>query len=139
MFGTLARMLSQLLVAGCCLSLNVLVVSVAVLVRHLPGLLLFARKGLRWWLVISYRAYHALLSRLAGRARAWLQVDLLATLPRILVSTLLSLGWGVGLLALLGVPLRVWSIGPFALHGLLVGWLWDEVAEPGGIRLGERL
>jgi hypothetical protein len=129
----------QLLVVGCCLVVNVLMVGLALGMRYLPELLSFTRRTLRWWLVISFRFYRFLLTGLTRLSGPWLPVNWLATAPRMAASAILSLSFGLGLLTLAGLRVSVWLVLLFVTHGLLVGGLWDELTEPGGIRLGERV
>ncbi len=139
MLAFFSRLFGQFALAGCCLSLNMLLVSFAILIRRLPALLDLARRALRGWLVLSYRLYSAVLSALAPLCWQLAGLNLVAWWPRTLLSLGVSLLSGVGLHLLLGLPPRLWTLIPFALHGLVVGALWDELTEPGGIRLGERL
>jgi hypothetical protein len=131
----ISRIFAQFAIVGCCMSLNVLLVSFATFIRNLPALADFLRRSLRWGLLLSYRVYNTILSTI----QRVIGINLLADLPRILMSLVISLLPGVGLHLLLGAELRICTLAPFALHGLLVGYLWDELVEPGGIRLGERL
>jgi hypothetical protein len=135
----MAAFITQFLVGGCCLSVNLLMVGLTLGVRHLPGALGFARRALRWWLIISFRVYRFLLFQLTRVSQDWLPVNWLAPLPRMMASVTLSLLWGLSLLALTGLRVSVWFVLLFVTHGLLVGGLWDELVEPGGIRLGERV
>ena len=135
----LVRTLSLALVASCCAALQMLLVSLALLLRRLPEVIALLQGSLRWILILSFRIYQAILSRLAPLSQRWLGVELLAPWPRTAASLILSLALAALLPLLLGWRLRLWMGLLPGLHGLLVGGLWDELAEPGGIRLGERL
>lgn len=121
------------------MSLNLLLTSLMVLIRHLPALADYLRRALRWGLVMSYRIYSNVLNHMAIVLQPIVGIDLLSSLPRTLFALAVSTLAGIGLHHMLGLALHLGTLLPFALHGLLVGWLWDELLEPGGIRLGERL
>ncbi len=135
MLGLLSRLLGQMAFTGCCLAANMLVVSLALLARQTPAALGHLRRALRGGLLLSFRLYAALLRWLG----ALLGTNLSVGWPRLAACLVLSSLPGA-LLIIFGVlPLSLLVLAPFILHGLVVGWLWDELAEPGGLRLGERL
>jgi len=138
-FDLLGRLFNQLLIAGCCLSLILVLVSLAGLIRLLPALLPFARLGLRVFLVLSYRAYALILSRLAPDAKRGLGIDILSGFPRVVATGLLSLVVGLVFLALTRSPVTIWNAGLFLLHGLVVGWVWNGIEEPDDLLLGVKL
>lgn len=133
-------MLRVLALGFCCMSANVLLMSLGVFIRRIPETMAFIQRLSRWGLLVSYRAYRTFINWVAPILHRWTGVDLRSSeLPRMGVTTILSVGLGLGLLALVGLPVSVASAILFGLHGLLVGGLWDELEEPGGIRLGERI
>jgi len=134
-----ASILSQMWVSFCCVSANMLVVSLAVFIRNVPAIGNGLRRSLRGLLVLSYRAYHALFSRLAPVVSRLAGVDLLHGFPRLAAAMIVSQLAGHGVLLLLGFSPSLAGAIVFGLHGLAVGALWDRVVEPGGVRLGERL
>lgn len=135
----LAGLLNQFVTFSCCMSLNLLITSLAVLIRQSPAILDQVRRSLRFLFILSYRIYAAVLSRLAPLIYRLTHINLLTRWPRLLASLSLSLLLGTGFYLLLGLAIGLGSIGLCAVHGLLVGGLWDELTEPGSIRLGERL
>ena len=102
---------------------------------HIAGV----RQGLRGWLILSFRLYQALLTRLAPGCRGRFGIDILTGAARVAASVMLSMAQGFVLLLLLHQPLTVWTGGWPVLHGLVVGFLWDEIGDPGGFRLGETI
>ena len=123
--------------AGICLaSLSLLFFSIAALLRLLPQFMHVVRLGLRGFLILSFRFYHLLLTRMAPAIQQRLNVNILAGHSRVLASLLLSLTLGGLFLYLADLPVTGWSAGLFLLHGLSVGLAWDEIAKSGGLQLG---
>jgi hypothetical protein len=88
-------------------------------------------------LIVSYRFYHRILTTLAP-AITRTGVDVLAGNWRVAATTCLSLVIGV-LVSLLALPLLPVVLVLAAIHGLVVGLVWDEIEQPGGLQLGTRL
>jgi len=106
-----------------------------VVLRWLPFILkaiwYLAQLGLR----LSFVAYQFLLTRVQSLV-ARLGVDLLINPWRTGICVLLSVSIGMLVLMLAG-----WSITPpalvaIAMHGLVVGYIWDQLGPPTGLGLG---
>jgi hypothetical protein len=134
--GWLTRLFFPALLAVCFGVPFVLLLSVAAVLRLLPPLLAAARQASRWLLILSFRFYFLILSALSGPCRRYLRVNPLVGLARLCATVLLSLAIGTSGLWLADLPVTVWTIGALGVHGLLVGLIWDEALEPGGLRLG---
>ena len=139
MFDLLGRLFNQLLIAGCCLSLVLVLVSLAGVLRLVPALLPFVRLCLRAFLVLSYRAYALILRRLAPNITRWLGVDVLTPVPRLVATLLLSLGFGLAFFTLTQAPVTIWNTGLLVFHGLAVGWIWDGIEGSDDLLLGVKI
>lgn len=136
MLGIVPRLFGNLIVTTCFLSLTFFFLSLAISIRLLPKLLPFLRTLLRWFLILSYRFYILILTRLAPILHSYLDIDLLNGMPRVAATLLLSLALGLLLHLLTDLPVSGWIIALLAIHGLVVGLAWDELENPEGFRLG---
>ena len=126
--------------AGTCLaSLSLAFLSIAALLRLLPRFLNLIRLGLRGLLILSFRFYHLLLTRMAPIIQQRLNIDILAGHLRVIASLLLSLILGLLFLLLTNLSVTGWGIWLSLLHGLAVGLAWDEIEKPGGLQLGVKI
>jgi len=127
------------LVGTCLVSSSLVLLSIAALLRLLPQFLNLIRLLLRGLLILSFRFYHLLLTRLAPVIEERLNITILTGHLRLIASLLLSLILGLLLLLLIGSPVTGWSVGLSLLHGLAVGLAWDEIEKPGGLQLGVKI
>jgi len=136
MINLLMQLSNQILVGACCLSIIATFLSLAALLRLLPALFAVIRLALREILILSFRLYSLVLTRLAPFIQQRIGIDVLTGIPRIAATLVLSLVLGLLLLALTRIHITGWSVGLSILHGLAVGLVWNEIEEPGGLRLG---
>src|SRR5688572_6678241 len=104
------------LVGACIFGLVQFFLSLAALFRLLPLLLRAFRLGLRALLILSFRLYYLILGRLAPMVGRQLGIDILAGIPRVVASVLLSLLFGCLLLLVVGATVTGWGIGLLFLH-----------------------
>ena len=105
------------------------------IVRWLPALLGVARYLVQLGLRLSFVVYQALLSRLSF-VTTTVGVDLLTNPWRTGACIALSVAFGVMLLLLAGSEVSLPALGGLAAHGLLVGFIWDQLGPPNGLGLG---
>jgi len=127
------------LVGTCLASMSLVFLSIAALLRLLPQFLKLIRLGLRGFLILSFRFYHLLLTRIAPVIQQCLNINVLTVHLRVVASLLLSLILGLVFLFLTSLPVTGWSVGLSVLHGLSVGLAWDEIEKPGGLQLGVKI
>ncbi len=128
-----------LIIGVCAFSVLQFVVGVAALFRFLPALLSLARYLTRLLFVCSFRLYRQILKWVAPLLRRQFNIDVLDGWARLAATVLLSLVFVLGALLLLQISVSVWSIVPTALHGLIVGLLWDDLVQPGELQMGIKL
>lgn len=136
MLDLLGHLFNQMLLAACCLSLVLVFLSIAGLLRLLPALMPYFRLLLRVFLILSVRLYRVILTNVAPVVAGYLNVDVLSLYPRIIASALLSLVFGLVLIALTQAPVTIWNAGVFILHGVVVGFVWDGFQDPDDLLLG---
>ncbi len=136
---SLGGLLAQLMIATTVFASNMLLVSIAGLLRLLPTVVpVLARFG--WALVLlSCRLYYQVLIRVAPVVQERAGIDVLDGLWRLAVTVAMSIGIGLVLLFLAQWPVTVWTVLPFAIHGLFVDFIWDEIPEADGLEMGVRL
>lgn len=139
MTSLISRVAGYMMIGMCFFSLNVMFVSFTIMVRRSPNLVRALRRALGWALLVSYQFYRILLRFLAPSASRLLAVDVTNPFPRTSLCIVFTLVFGLVILTITGLSWRVGFLGVFVLHGLLVGVLWDELAQPGGVRLGEKI
>ena len=127
------------LVSVCLASMSLMLFSIAALLRLLPRLLNLIHRGLRGLLILSFRFYRLILSRIAPFVYQHLNGNLLAGPLRVVSCLVLSLVLGSLLFMLVSVRVTGLSLALFLFHGLAVGLAWDEIEEPGGLQLGVKL
>ena len=113
--------------------------SLAGSLRLLPKLLEFIFRVLRLFMVLSYRLYAFILERLAEPAYRLFEIDLYAIFARLMITLLFSTSIGLSIHLLTDLSWSIWIIAGFALHGTLVGLIWDRFTDPGGLILGVNL
>ena len=136
MLGILSRLLGSLFVGTCIFSVMLFFFSLALTLRLLPRLLSFLRSMLRWFLILSYRFYNIILTRLSIFLQTRFNIFVFSGISRVIATFLLSELFGLSIFALLNKPLTGWIIAILAIHGLIVGLIWDGILDPGGFRLG---
>jgi hypothetical protein len=127
------------LVSTCFVSLGLVFLSIVTFLRLLPQLLYWIRVGLRGFLILSFRFYHLLFTRMAPTIQQRLDINILIGHWRVVASLLLSLILGLLFLFLIGWSVTRWRVVLALLHGLSVGLAWDEIEKPGGLQLGVKI
>ena len=123
----------------CLVSINLLFVMLAMLFGRLPAIIDFLRRLLRWILLVSFRLYYALLSRLQPTLENSFGLNLSSGAPRIIACSLLSLAILTFFLAITSLSFSVWGLAVAVLHGIVVGIVWEDALEIGSLHLGSRL
>jgi len=133
------RILEQILTGMCFFGLNMLLLGLMAGFRNLPAILQAVGRAVRWISLQFYRAYRVVLNGFSPTFQHFLGVDILGQYPRVGACCLFSLTlylitalvfqWQVSLL---------WLALTFA-HGVYIGLTWDQLEQPSGLRLGERL
>ena len=136
MIAILSRLIGNLLVGTCFLSNILFFLSLAATLRLLPKLLGFLFRVLRWFMILSYRFYAFILDRCAEPVYRLFEIDLHAGLVRSMITMLLSTSVGLSIHLLTDLPWSEWIIAVSALHGVLVGLIWEKFLDPGGLMLG---
>lgn len=136
---TLGGLLAQLIVTTTIFTMNMLLMSVAGLLRMLPTLLPWLGRVIWAGLILSCRLYSLLLAHLAPFIRQQTRINILDGLARFAATLSLSLLAGIAFLFLAQWPITLWTVVPIILHGLFVAFIWDEIPAEGGLRLGTRL
>ncbi len=133
------RLFSPWVLGTCLITVNLIFVLIAALVGWLPAIAGFLQRTFRGSLVLSYRLFKYLLSSADPFAEQYLGLRLSSGTPRILATVVLSLLFMGVILLLTPLDFSVWLLGFAVVHGLLVGFLWGDVLEPGSLHLGSRL
>ena len=108
---------------------------VVIVMRWLPTLTRVAIDALQMAVAVSCALYRSLFARLAPIFRA-VGIDLLRNPWRSLFAALLSLGIGAAICFVTEVGFT-WVIAIGAIvHGLIVGFVWDQLGTPTGLSLG---
>ena len=136
MFHILSRLLEQILVGGCMLSLNLLFAAVIAVFRISPFLFHSAGSIVRSFLVLSIRVYKLIVSSISSRTDHITRLNLLTGGSWVVSSLVLSLGFSIVSIYAIGLKLTPLFLAPGILHGLIVGFLSDEIDPQGGLRLG---
>lgn len=131
MFGFLARSFSVIL-GSICLSVVPIIFFTLTSRRRNRGLLQKLLLG-------SYWLYQGLFSWLQPIILKEIGVDILNSLPRILITIGFSLGIGWGILSLLNLRLSPWLAAIFVMHGLFVGWQWELIERPNEFQMGVKI
>lgn len=87
----------------------------------------------------SYALYAGVLGWLRPYAFQVVGLDLLATIPRILFSLGVSMGFVITAFALIGLRVPAWLLIVALVHGLYVGLAWGEIVRPDEFQFGMRL
>lgn len=137
--GILFDAFEYMFAGGCMLAMNFVCMFVFGLLRNLPEILGSARHALRELLILTYRLYRPLIVRLQPAAQRYLGIEIGRGPMRLGATAIFSLMLMLALDALLG-----WSISLFlsvvaAIHGALVGFLWDGLEQGDGLQTGERI
>lgn len=136
MLALVFRLFEHMLIGVCLTSLSMVFVSLTALLRLLPRSLPLIRRGLRGFLVLSFRFYRLLFTHLAPTIQRWLDIDILRGYSRVAAAVVASLVLGLSLICLTNLPINGWGVGLALLHGLTVGSAWDEIESPRGLQLG---
>ena len=136
MLNLLTGLFNQVLLAGCCLSLVLVFVSLAGALRLLPVALRYLRLALHVGLILTVKGYRLLFKQVAPIAEQFLGVDLFSPYPRVIASVLVSIGVGMVFIAVTQAPVTLWNLGFCVLHGLAVGVMWENLEDPDDLLLG---
>ena len=139
MLAIVSRLFSTLIIGSCFLSATLFFLSLAASLGLLPKLIGFLMQVLRGLMILSYRLYTFLLDGLADPVYRLFVVDLSALFARTIFTTLLSASIGLSIHLFTDISWSIWIIAGCALHGILVGLIWDKFLDPGGLMLGVNL
>ena len=137
--GILFDAFEYMFAGGCLLAMNFVFMFLFGLLRNLPAILSAARQTVRELLVLTYRLYKPLILRLQPAAQRYLGIQIGRAPVRLGATAIISL------LVLLTLDLLFgWTVSLFlaivaAVHGALVGLLWDDLEQSDGLRTGERM
>ena len=122
---------------GCCfISLNVLFIVAAGLLRYMPQLMVAAARLGFGVVRLSIHGYNAFFQRLAPSPYAKTSVDISRGRGRVVASIALSLLFSLAIFFLVGQRFSLILFGGGLVHGLMVSHLWDRVLFADYLRMG---
>ena len=139
MFTILFRVFEHIFAGTCLALLSLVLLSSTTLIRAFPRILVFIRSVMRGLLLLSFRLYHMILTRLDRFIKPRFRIDLLSGPIRVFACILISLVFGTLFLLLTRLGISGWGIAIVVLHGLIVGLAWDGIKEPGGFQMGTKI
>jgi len=119
--------------------LTMMFAAVTAVFRLFPPLGSFLRAVLVAFLVVSARFYYLLITALTPSIKRWLDINVLEGLWRPAATMVLSLAIGSLVLLLVGWGVGILSLLCLAIHGLLVGLLWDELMDDASLQMGVKM
>ena len=123
----------------CFLSINLLFISIAGLLRYFPQALAGAGRIATYALRLSVQVYEALLLRLGPLLWRTLHFEISQGWGRVVSVLILSLLLALGLFLVLGQRFG-WTLMLFGLlHGIGVNLIWDQVRFADSLRMGEEV
>ena len=136
MIVLILNVLGNLLIGAVLFSVILFFFSLAALMGMFPHFLRSMRWILRGVLILSYRLYRMTLLQLRPLIHCYLGFDLMNGYARVIMCIALSLIPGIIFLILLAPPIDFVLLCLSFMHGLFVGLAWEDIENPGGIRLG---
>ena len=133
------RIFGTILIGICLSGFVVVLMTLFLSLRNLPAILVTLRQFLRGAFRGSYRLYNAFLSPIRSWVYPRTGIDIFHPIFRVTCSILLSLGIGVGLLALLSLPVPTWVLIVLTIHGLFVGLAWENILRSDDFQMGVNL
>lgn len=125
------------LILGIVLSILGAIIMAAIgLIANLPRIIQGAIWLIRQALRLFYQLYALMLSSLQPPIYDLTGLDLLSPTARTITSLALSMSLGTSILWLLNWQIGLWWLMIFAIHGLTVGYFWDQLLHPGEFNLG---
>ena len=106
-----------------------------ILMQWLPTILRVAFDVVRIFMALCCLVYRSLLDWLAPPFRS-LGINITSQPWRSLFAALLSLGSGAAVCAVAGFAISTWLLVGFVAHGLVVGFIWNQLALPAGQSIG---
>ena len=124
--------LGQLLTASCgCLS-PLLLLGFTLLIQRAPAIFSALLGALRWLLKLTFLLYRFILITAATLIGFPSPLGILRTCCTCAISVLLSLG----IMQLLSGSVSLIWVGVALAHGAYLGFAWDRLADPDGLRIG---
>lgn len=108
---------------------------VGLIMQWLPSILRFMFDVLRLSLAVACTIYRVIATWISPAFRR-LGVEITAQPWRSVFAALMSLGIGAAACLTAGVLVTAWVIGGLVVHGLTVGFVWNQLALPDGQSIG---
>ena len=132
-------MIGRILFGFCTISMALVMVVVMFFINNLPGIMRLLIQIIRQILYFFYLVYQWILSKIASRIRYKLNFSVFEKPYRTAICTIFSITIYLLSILILGKQFSVWIAGCAFLHGYLIGSLWKDFFEPGGLNLGESI
>ncbi len=127
------------LLGSCFITINLLFIVAAGLIRYMPQIMVFAARLALGSVRAAIGAYNTVFQRLAAPLQASTGVDITRGWGRAIASVVLSLLSALVAYLLTGQHFPWLIFGGGLAHGLMVSHLWDRVLYADHLRMGEEV
>ena len=120
---------------------EMLLLALAGILKLFPSFLKFARVLLDQFMELSYKFYSMILGQVAPFLQNRWGFNILVGSLRTISTIILSIIFGLLLFLILGLPISIWTVALFFIHGLAIGLIWGGVEHVAveGFRMGENI
>lgn len=127
------------LLGSCFISINLLFIIAAGLVRYMPQITVVAMRLAIGSVRLSIHAYNAVFQRLSGQLFTVTGADISRGWGRAIASLVFSLLLTLAVYLLIGQRFIWFVFGAGIAHGLMVNQLWDRVLYADHLHMGEEV
>ncbi len=139
MIAFLTRIFGSVIIGVCVSGFTTLAMALLLTIRNLSGILRGLQHLLRSFLRASFRLYARILNPIRGTVYEFTGVDVVAPLPRTVVTTVLSILLGLVIMLLFSWQIRWRVVAMFAIYGAFVGLAWESILHSDDFQLGVNL